>query len=100
MNEFGEVKPMSRISKFLFVALSLLCVLLLWTNAGASQGRADSGDEATELNNQAIDCVNDHHYEQALGLLKKAIALHPNHPVAYYNLGRIYQLRDEWELAI
>src|SRR5690349_15870197 len=76
-------------------AASLLCILLLWTNAGASPA-----DEAAELNNRAVVCVKDHHYEEAMALLKKAIALQPALATAYYNLGRIYQIIKEWDLSI
>ena len=91
---------MFRLRKFTFVAAPLLCVLLFTTNAGASQNRDDSIDEAVELNNQAVDCVKDHQYQQAVDLLKKAITLRPDHAMAHYNLGRIYQMRNELNLAI
>jgi tetratricopeptide (TPR) repeat protein len=63
----------SNFKRFVFVAASLFWVLLLWTNAGASPA-----DEATELNNRAVVCVQNQNYEEAVGLLKKAIALQPD----------------------
>jgi tetratricopeptide (TPR) repeat protein len=85
----------SNFKRFVFVAASLFWVLLLWTNAGASPA-----DEATELNNRAVVCVQNQNYEEAVGLLKKAIALQPDLHTAYYNLGRIYLFIGEWDLAI
>ena len=86
---------MSRPGRFVFVAASLFWVLLLWTNAAASPA-----DEAAELNNRAVVCVQEHNYEEAVALLKKAIALQPALPTTYYNLGRIYQFIEEWDLSI
>src|SRR4030095_6603700 len=91
---------MFRLRKFKLVAASLLCLLLLGTNAGANQNRDESIAEATELNNEAVVCVKDHQYDQAVGLLKKAIALRPDLSMGHYNLGRIYEMRDEFDLAI
>jgi hypothetical protein len=64
---------MFRSKKFRLVAASLLCLLLLGTNAGASQSRDESIAEAAELNNEAVVCVKDHQYEQAVELLKKRL---------------------------
>src|SRR6185503_5542173 len=72
----------------------------LATNAGASQSRDESITEAAELNNEAVVCVKDHQYEHAVELLKKAIALRPDLATGHYNLGRIYQMRNELDLAI
>src|SRR6185369_2146202 len=71
-----------------------------WTNAAARDAREESANQAAELNNQAVVRAKDHHYEEAIAVLKKAIALRPDLPMAYYNLGRIYQMIDQWELAI
>src|SRR5215510_3665530 len=95
VNVFKGGRAMSKPGRFIFVATSLFWVLLLWTNAGATPA-----DEAAELNNRAVECVQNHNYEEAVALLKKAIALQPGLSTAYYNLGRIYQAIAEWDLAI
>src|SRR6185369_11906651 len=94
------VRSMFRLGKFKLVAASLLCLLLLGTNTGASQNRDESIAEAAELNNEAVVCVEDHHYDQAVELLKKAIALRADLSTGHYNLGRIYQLSNDFDLAI
>ena len=91
---------MFRLRNFRLVAASLLCLLLLGINAEANQSRDESIAEASELNNEAVICVKDHHYDQAVELLKKAIALRPDLSTGHYNLGRIYELRNELDLAI
>ena len=91
---------MFRSGKFKFVAASFLCVLLWDANALASRNRDESIEEAAELNGQAILCVKHHQYDQAVELLKKAITLRPDFTSAYYNLGRIYQMRNELDPAI
>src|ERR1043165_7711995 len=95
-----KVWSMFRSGNFKLVAVSLLFLLLLGINAAASQSRDESIAEAAELNNEAVVCANDHHYDQAVELLKKAIALRPDLATGHYNLGRIYQMRDELDLAI
>src|SRR5262245_10027616 len=91
---------MFRLGKFRLVAASLLCVLLLGTNAGARPNSDESSEEAADLNNQAVLCVKDRQYGQAIELLKKAIAIRPDLPRVHYNLGRIYMVRNELDLAI
>src|ERR1700750_537541 len=87
---------MFRLRKFRFFAV----LLLLTTNAIATQNRDETFNEAAELNDEAVACVKDHHYQQAVDLLKKAIALQPNLFMAHYNLGRVYQMTGESDLAI
>jgi len=91
---------MFRLRKFTFVAVSLLCVLLLKTSVLATQNRDESLNEAAALNDEAIACVTDHQYQRAVDLLKRTIALQPNLFMAHYNLGRVYQMTDELDLAI
>src|SRR5215204_2451639 len=95
-----EVKLMLKIRNFVFVGTALLGVLLFWTNAEAGQVHTETVDEARVLNNKAVDCVENHHYDEALELLKKAVALRSDFTMARYNLGRIYQMREEVDLAI
>src|SRR5262245_40996829 len=91
---------MFRLRELRLVAASLVCLLLAGTNAGASQNRDKSIADAAELNNEAVVCVKDHQYEQAVELLKRAIALRPDLSRLHYNLGSIYQTRNEFDLAI
>lgn len=91
---------MFRLREFAFIAVPLLFVLLLKTNALATQYRDETPRTAAELNEEAVACVKDHQYQQAVELLKAAIALQPNLAMAHYNLGRVYQITNEWDLAI
>src|SRR6185369_233286 len=91
---------MFRSKEFRVLAASIFCLLLLATSAGASQTRDESLAEASELNEEAVVCVKDHHYDQAVELFKKAIALRPDLSGVHYNLGSIYQMRNEFDLAI
>jgi hypothetical protein len=77
---------MLQIKNYVFVGTALLGVLLFWTNAEAGQIHAETSDDARVLNNKAVDCVKDHHYEEALELLKKAVALRSDFTMAHYNL--------------
>ena len=91
---------MFRLRKLAFVAVPLLFVLLLKTNAPATQNRDETPKTAVELNDEAVACVKDHQYQQAVELLKTAIALQPKVAMVHYNLGRVYQITNELELAI
>src|SRR5678816_360278 len=87
---------MFRLRKFTFVAV----LLLLITNVRATQNRDETINEAAELNDEAVACVKDHQYQQAVDLLKRTSALQPKRFIAHYNLGRVYQMTGELDLAI
>jgi tetratricopeptide (TPR) repeat protein len=73
---------------------------LLRQSGLAIQNRDETLNEAAELNDEAVACVKDHQYQQAVDLLKSAIALQPKLSMAHYNLGRVYQMTDDLDLAI
>jgi len=81
---------------------SLLCVGLLALAAGAVWSQAADVDhaEAVKLVKEARSLSADKDYTGAEGLLKQAIALDPDYPDAYANLGYVYEMLSRREEAL
>jgi tetratricopeptide (TPR) repeat protein len=52
------------------------------------------------LNNMAVTSAKKNRYDEAIDLLKRAIALRPDQYMAHYNLGCIFQVKKNFDLAI
>jgi len=89
---------MLRRKKLVLVAVRLLFALLspAFALAAANQTPEQTSVEAAALNNQAVAAVEVRHYQEAIELLKQAIALRPDFAMAHYNLGCLYQSQDQF----
>src|SRR6185369_8368118 len=57
-------------------------------------------EEVVALNNRAVAQIQVNRYQEAIDLLKQALALQPDRAVIHFNLGRIYEMRNEFGPAI
>ena len=88
--------------KLVLAVAILLCVFSSSTAAfAATEPLTDeSAAEAVSLNNMAVTSAREHRYEEAIDLLKRAIALQPDQYMAHYNLGCLFQVKQNFDLAI
>src|SRR5262245_54591885 len=71
-----------------------------FTVCKANHSQDQTRDEAAALNDQAVDLFESHRYDEAIGLLERAMKLKPERATAHYNLGCIYQTQGRFAAAI
>jgi tetratricopeptide (TPR) repeat protein len=92
LNQRLEVRATMRMRNLHWLGATLLTLLLPPTLAFSTPNRLadDTTDQAVTLNNEAVALVVSHHFDEALSLFKRAIALSPELRTTHYNLGCLY----------
>lgn len=82
----------------LFLACGLSATLTMISPPSVAQDTAEASDEQIELNDEALEAMNDGNYVRAASLLEESIHLGELN-VTYLNLGRAYQLMGRCKAA-
>ena len=92
----------------LYISKSLLLAAFIFTitaaffafdGSGASSSSAQSEQDINAINDVGLLYYNSGNYEEAIAEFKKILKKKPDHDVAYFNIGCVYQKKKDWKEA-
>ena len=90
------------ISKSLLLAafiFTITAAFFAFDGSGASASYAQSEQDINAINDVGLLYYNSGNYEEAIAEFKKILKKKPDHDVAYFNIGCVYQKKKDWKEA-